>query len=170
MEWHHQFCHARKNSKCRFLWLKSWLASAGTVHLVSGILWGKCHNQFRVTCADIKEVKTMTAKSSAKQEGEGESSPPAWQYQTSEVNGTIGCTVLPWPPYSSNLAPSDFICFAPWRKQPQDAAFQWQLKHSVREELQCYSREFCESGIVCVTKCGRSVLIIKETGKIISTL
>jgi len=29
------------------------------------------------TCAHIKEVKTMTAKSSAKQKGEGESSPPA---------------------------------------------------------------------------------------------
>jgi len=54
MERHHKFCHSRKNLKCRFLWLKLWPVSAGTVHLVSGILWGKCHSQLRLTGADIK--------------------------------------------------------------------------------------------------------------------
>jgi hypothetical protein len=62
----------KKYSECRFLWLKSWLASAGTGHLARGILWSACHNQFRVTCANSKEVKTMTAKSSGKEEGESE--------------------------------------------------------------------------------------------------
>lgn len=43
-------------------------------------------------------------------------------------------------------------------------------EHSMCEELQCYSRQFYENGIVCVVEGGRSVLIMKETGKMISTL
>jgi hypothetical protein len=62
----------------------------------------------------------MTEKSSAKKEGES-SRPPAWKYQTREATATMGCNVLPYPPNNANLATSDFIFFAPWRKQPQDA-------------------------------------------------
>jgi hypothetical protein len=45
-------------------------------NLISGILGDRCHNKFRVICADIKEVKTTNSKDSAKQEDES-SFPPS---------------------------------------------------------------------------------------------
>ena len=58
-------------------------------NLVSGILGERCHSRFRAICADIKEVKTTNSKGLAKQEDE----------------------LSLHPPYSPDLAPSDFHLF-----------------------------------------------------------
>jgi hypothetical protein len=73
-------------------------------------------------CANVKEVKATNSKDSAKQEDE----------------------YIDHSPYSPNLTPSDFHIFGPLKDVLRGQRFvdDDELKHSVREELQRFSKEF----------------------------
>jgi histone-lysine N-methyltransferase SETMAR len=65
-----------------------------------------------------------------------------------------GWTVLPHPPYSPNLAPSDFHLFGPLKDALRGRRFMDnnELKHSMHEELQCFSKELYATGIQHLTQ------------------
>jgi hypothetical protein len=92
---------------------------------VSEILGERCHNQFRVICADIKEVKTVFKGFTQ-----------TWRWISFSSCLTMpdctpvcaqgrqflmmGWTVMAHPPYSPSLVPSG-ILLACWRKHSEDA-------------------------------------------------
>jgi hypothetical protein len=71
----------------------------------SGIQEQRYHLQFQVICADIKKVKTVYSKDSAKQEDKS-SPPPGGQCQNTHQSvhkgpiTTLKWNVLPYLPYS----------------------------------------------------------------------
>jgi histone-lysine N-methyltransferase SETMAR len=60
---------------------------------------------------------------------------------TREATATVGRTVLSHPPYSSELAPSDFHLFGPLKDAVRGRRFadDNELKHDVSEELRRFS-------------------------------
>jgi hypothetical protein len=92
------------------------------MNLVNTILEKRHHNKFRTICAHIKNVKTMNLNGSVKQEDQ----PTAH------------------PPYSPDLACSYFHLLRPL-KDPLGhySVYNDELKHSVHEELQRFSKEVC---------------------------
>jgi hypothetical protein len=73
-------------------------------------------------------------------------------FATREADVTVAWTVIPNPPYSPDLAASDFHLFG------RDGCtlrsllcYDDKLKHSVCEELGCFSKEFCATDVQCVT-------------------
>ena len=61
--------------------------------------------------------------------------------RTREAITTIRWTVLPHPPYSPDLAPSDYHLFGPVKDalEGQPLAEYGELKHSLREQLRRFS-------------------------------
>jgi histone-lysine N-methyltransferase SETMAR len=61
--------------------------------------------------------------------------------RTRKAITTIGWTVLPHPPYSPDLAPSDYHIFGLMKDAlgGQPLADNGELKHSAREEFRCFS-------------------------------
>lgn len=84
------------------------------------------------TCAGFKEVKATNSKDSANQDD--------------EYGGH--------PPYSPNLAPSDFYIFGPLKDaiRRRCVVGDGELKHGVREELRRLSKEFHTTGIQRLTQ------------------
>jgi histone-lysine N-methyltransferase SETMAR len=66
----------------------------------------------------------------------------------------MGWTVLPRPLYSPDLTPSDFHIFGPLKDALRGRRFadDDELKHSVREELRRFSKEFYATGIQRLTQ------------------
>jgi histone-lysine N-methyltransferase SETMAR len=73
---------------------------------------------------------------------------------TREATATIGWTVLPHPPFSPGLAPSDFHLYGPLKDALGGRRFadDDELKHSVGEELRRFSKEFYTTGIQRLTQ------------------
>jgi histone-lysine N-methyltransferase SETMAR len=73
---------------------------------------------------------------------------------TREAIATIGWTVLSHPPYSPDLAPSDFHLFVLLKDALRGRRFadDDELKHSVSEELRRFSKEFYATGIQHLTQ------------------
>jgi hypothetical protein len=126
---------------------------------VSEILGERYHYQFRAICVDIKEVRTTNSQGSAKQEDE--SSPPsAWQRQTAHqsahkggnCNNGLDCSpsCCLQSRFSTLLLPSFLLragCLRGRRFADDD-----ELKHSVREELGRFSKEFYTTGTQRLTQ------------------
>ena len=74
--------------------------------LVSGILEERCRNQFKVICADIKEVNSTNSKGLAKQEDE----------------------TSPFPIYSPDLTPSEFHLSGPLKDAFEVAVLQTTMR------------------------------------------
>jgi histone-lysine N-methyltransferase SETMAR len=68
---------------------------------------------------------------------------------TREATATMGWAVPPHPPYSPDLEPSDFHLYGPLKDALRGRRFadDDELKHSVREELRHFSKEFYSTGI-----------------------
>jgi histone-lysine N-methyltransferase SETMAR len=78
---------------------------------------------------------------------------PHTSLRTREAIATMGWTVLRHPPFSPDLAPSDFNLFDPLKDALRGRRFaDDELKHSVREELRRFSIEYYATGIKRLTK------------------
>jgi histone-lysine N-methyltransferase SETMAR len=66
----------------------------------------------------------------------------------------MGWTVLPHPPYSPDLAPSDFHLFGPLKDALRGRRFadDEELKHSMPEELRHFSKDFYVTSIQRLTQ------------------
>ena len=83
-------------------------------------------------------------------------------FATRETDVTVARTVIPNPPYSRDLAPSDFHLFGPvWCTLRTLFCYDNKLKHSVCEELGCFSKEFVRLMYSMVHKGGKRMLIMK---------
>jgi hypothetical protein len=73
---------------------------------------------------------------------------------TREVAATMGWTVLPCPPFSPHLAPSDLHIFGPLRDALRGRRFadDDELKHSVRDELRRFGKVSYTTGIQRLTQ------------------
>jgi len=120
------------------------------------------HNQFRATCADIKEVKTRIRK--------------VWRnrkrnqflllhdnvrehtiLRTREATATMEWTVFSHPPYSPDLTPFDFQLFRTLKDANRGRPFaDDELKYNMREELRRFKKSFTHTA-------SQSVLVMKET-------
>jgi histone-lysine N-methyltransferase SETMAR len=79
---------------------------------------------------------------------------PHISLRTREAIATVGWTVLPHPPYSPGLAPSDFHLFGPLKDALRGRRFadDDELKYGVHEDLRRFSKEFDATGIQCLTQ------------------
>jgi hypothetical protein len=92
-------------------------------------------------CADVKEFETTNSKISTKQEDESS----------------------PHPPYSPDVAPSDFHRFGHLNDALRGSRFADDLlEHYVCEELRRFSKKFYAT---VLRQGGKGVLIMKETVK-----
>jgi histone-lysine N-methyltransferase SETMAR len=73
---------------------------------------------------------------------------------TREATATLGWPVLLLPPYSPELTPSDFHLSGPLKDAIRGRRFADDdvLKHSVREQLRRFSKEFYATGIQRLTQ------------------
>ena len=123
------------------------------------------------TCK-CKEVKTMNSKGSSKLENE--SSPPPSQHQTAhqsalkgKTTATVGWTVLRHPPYSPNLACSNFQLVARHRIQSKDATLQMMMSWTTVciKSSDTLAKNFTWVAYSISWKDGKSVLILKTLSK-----
>jgi hypothetical protein len=135
-------------------------------NLVSRILGERCHNQIRAICADITEVKQRIRRvRSNRKMNKVFFLHDNVRPHTREAIATMGWTVLSHPPYSPDLAPPDFHIFGPLKDALRGRRFTEddELKHSVREELRRFSKEFFATGMQLLKQRRNSVLIMKKT-------
>jgi len=75
----------------------------------------------------------------------------------------VSWTVIPDPPYSPDLAPFDFHLFGPVGCTLRTLLCYDKLKHSVCEELECFSREFVQLVYSVSHKVGKLMWIMRVT-------
>jgi hypothetical protein len=112
-------------------------------------------------CAANKEVKGTNSMGSAKQEDE--SSPSAWHHQTAPMEAirTVRWTVLLHPHWSPDVAPPDFRTCGLLKDAFWDTPFcrRWPAKHSMREELRRFSKEFYATGVGRLTQSWKNCVL-----------
>lgn len=169
MEWHHHYSPSKKKFKA--------VSSAGKVMAtvfwdIEGVILFEAmpHGHTINSAAYIRTLENLVEQYKRVRPHKDvnqilllhDNAPPHKSFKTQQAIRELGISVLPHPPYSPDLAPSDFYLFGPLKNALRGHKFQSDeaVIESVETWLKLQNKDFYKQGIHALVKRWRKVIAV----------